>query len=204
MLVDRKINWSSGCYDEIELVYEKASENKVFAALLANLEAKALMEAEESCGMLKIDDKPITREMVLKMSEQNKETVMYYLSKIGLLEFEPSLTEGKITVIFSPYIQSVLGCTMFAVLNLLEKLDGTFDALFPKATLELKIPLGAKNGFANYETLIKLLYPWLSIEEVSIGNASDDFSKSMPQPSEAKTPKSSQEKQGFFRKLFGK
>ena len=29
----------------------------------------ALREAEESCGLLKMGDKPITREMILEMSE---------------------------------------------------------------------------------------------------------------------------------------
>lgn len=110
------------------------------------LEAMALQEAEESCGMLKMGDKPITREMFLEMGEQDKETVMYYLSGAGLQEFVPSMTEGKITVTFTPHIQRVLGCTMFSVLNRLEKLDGAFNVMFPKATLELRVPLGAKKG----------------------------------------------------------
>ncbi len=49
--MEHKIRWYSGCYDEIELVSGKANEN---------------------CGMLKRGNKPITREMFFKLSEQNK------------------------------------------------------------------------------------------------------------------------------------
>lgn len=105
--MERKINWYSGCYDEIELVYDKANENEAIAATLMELETMALQETEKNCGMLKMGDNPITREMFLQMSEQDKETVMYYLSGAGLQEFVPSMTEGKITVTFSPHIQRV-------------------------------------------------------------------------------------------------
>ena len=170
--MERKINWYSGCYDEIELVYDKANENENIAATLMELETMALQEAEESCVMLKIGDTPITREMFHQMSEQDKEMVMYCLSGAGLQEFVPSMTEGKITVTFSPHIQRVLGCTMFSVLNRLEKLDGAFNVMFPKATLELRVPLGAKKGMMKCEMLIMQLYPWLSIMETSTNTVS--------------------------------
>ncbi|MGN0555851.1 MAG: protein kinase, partial [Candidatus Fimenecus sp.] len=150
----------------------KAAENEHIAATLMELETMALQEAEESCGMLKMGDKPITREMFIEMSEQDKETVMYYLSGAGLQEFVPSMTEGKITVTFTPHIQRVLGCTMFSVLNRLEKLDGAFNVMFPKATLELRVPLGAKKGMMKCEMLIMQLYPWLSITETSTNTVS--------------------------------
>lgn len=159
--------------------------------------------------MLKMGDNPITRDMFLQMSEQDKETVMYYLSGAGLQGFVPSMTEGKITVTFSPHIQRVLGCTMFSVLNRLEKLDGAFNVLFPKATLELRVPLGAKKGMMKCEMLIMQLYPWLSITETSTNTVSSTLNV-QPQaetkasvveqkPTEPKT-----EKKGFFAKLFGK
>lgn len=209
--MERKINWYSGCHDEIELVYDKADENENIAAALMELETMALQEAEESCGMLKMGDKPITREMFLKMSEQDKETVMYYLSGAGLQGFIPSMTEGKITVTFTPHIQRVLGCTMFSVLNRLEKLDGAFNVMFPKATLELRVPLGAKKGMIKWEMLIMQLYPWLSITETSTNTVSSTLNV---QPQAQNTPKSQQsvkqpepksiKKKGLFSKLFGK
>ena len=207
--MERKINWYSGCHDEIELVYDKANENESIAATLMELETMALQEAEESCGMLKLGDSPITREMFLQMSEQDKEMVMYYLSGAGLQEFVPSMTEGKITVTFSPHIQRVLGCTMFSVLNRLEKLDGAFNVMFPKATLELRVPLGAKKGMMKCEMLIMQLYPWLSITETSTNTVSSTLN--VQSQAEAKTPVVEQkpaerktEKKGFFAKLFGK
>lgn len=207
--MDRKIKWYSGCHDEIELVYDKAEENASIAAILTELETMALREAEENCGILKMGDKPITREMFLEMSEQDKETVMYYLSAVGLEEFVPSMTEGKITVTFTPHIQRVLGCTMFSVLNRLEKLDGAFNVMFPKATLELRVPLGAKKGMMKCEMLIMQLYPWLSITETSTNTVSSTLNV-QPQ-GESKAPVAEQkpadqktEKKGFFAKLFGK
>lgn len=207
--MERKINWYSGCHDEIELVYDRANENENIAATLMELETMALQEAEENCGMLRMGDNPITREMFLQMSEQDKETVMYYLSGAGLQEFVPSMTEGKITVIFTPHIQRVLGCTMFSVLNRLEKLDGAFNVMFPKATLELRVPLGAKKGMMKCEMLIMQLYPWLSITETSTNTLSSTLNV-QPQ-AETKAPVAEQkpvehktEKKGFFAKLFGK
>ena len=170
--MERKINWYSCCHDEIELVYDKANEDENIAAALMELEAMALREAEESCGMLKMGDKPITREMFLEMSEEDKEIVMYYFSGVGLQEFIPSMTDSKITVTFTPHIQRVLGCTLFSVINRLEKLDGAFNVRFPKATLELRVPLGARKGMMKWEMLIMQLYPWLSITETSTSTVS--------------------------------
>lgn len=180
--MERKINWYSCYHDEIELVYDKAENNENIAALLSDLETMALAEAEKSCGMLKMGDTPITREMYLYMNEQEKEAVMYYLSGVGLQEFVPSMTEGKITVTFSPHIQRVLGCTMFSVLNRLEKLDGTFNVIFPNAALELRVPLGAKKGMVKCELLIMQLYPWLSITETSTNTVSSTLN--IPRPSQ--------------------
>ena len=207
--MERKINWYSGCHDEIELVYDKAKEDETIGASLMDLETMALQEAEESCGMLKMGDKPITREMFLQMSEEDKENVMYYLSGAGLRGFVPSMTDGKITVTFTPHIQSVLGCTMFSVLNRLEKLDGAYNVRFPKATLELKVPLGAKKGMVKCEMLIMQLYPWLSVTETSTNTVSSTLNVQPQAETEAHVvePKPAEhitEKKGFFAKLFGK
>ena len=113
--MERKINWYSGCHDEIELVYDKANEDENIAAALMELEKMALREAEENYGMVKMGDKPITHEMFLEMSEEGKEIVMYYLSNAGLQEFVPSMTEGKITVTFTPHIQQVLGLSLIHI-----------------------------------------------------------------------------------------
>jgi hypothetical protein len=99
---------------------------------------------------------------------------------------------------------------MFSLLNRLEKLDGAFNVMFPKAALELRVPLGAKKGMMKCEMLIMQLYPWLSIIETSTNTVSNTLN--IQPPSEPKVlveeaPKSSQgnaEKKGFFAKLFSK
>lgn len=213
--MERRIHWVSGCHDEIELVYEKAEQNDSIGALLSELEQMALLEAENSCGILSLDGKPVSREMVLGMSERDKEAVMYYLSAAGLDKFNPSLTEPKIIVVFSPRIQMVLGCTMFSLLNRIEKIDGSYNVLgFPKATLELHIPLGGRKGMTKWELLIMQLYPWLSVREVSYNVAADGLleNNAPKEPTVSSQPASnaeaqktpSKEKKGFFSKLFGK
>ena len=213
--MDRKINWITGCHDEIELVYERAEQNESIGVLLSELEQMALTEAEESCGFLSMNGKPITREMVLGMSEHNKETVMYYLSGVGLVEFNPSMSEPIIVVKFSPHIQNVLGCTLFSVLNRIEKIDGAYNVVrFPKATLELQFPLGGRKGILKWEMLIMQLYPWLSVREKSYNVVAD----SLPEDNTLKGSNNTQttntkvqepaitpkEKKGLFSKLFGK
>ena len=212
--MDRKINWITGCHDEIELVYEKAEQNQSIGMLLAELEQMALTEAEESCGLLSMNGKSITRDMVLGMSEQDKETVMYYLSGAGLVEFAPSMTEPKIVVKLSPHIQKVLGCTLFSVLNRIEKIDGAYNVVFPKATLELQLPLGGRKGILKWEMLIMQLYPWLSVSDTSYNVVADgllendglkESNDTQPTNTKVQEPsKSSKEKKSLFSKLFGK
>lgn len=202
--MERKINWYSGCHEEIELVYEKACENEKIAATLMELETMALQEAEENCGILMVGDNSGSRERFRQMTEHEKENVMYHLSGAGLQAFDVSMTEGKITVTFSQHIQSVLGCTMFSVLNRLEKLDGAFNVLFPKATLELRIPLGGKKGMMKCEMLMMQLYPWLSIRETSTNTVSRSLDGQSRAETKAPAAERNAEKKGFFAKFFGK
>ncbi len=173
--MERKIDWISGYNDEIELVYEKGEKNIHIGSLLEELEQMALKEAEESCGFLSMKGKPISREMVLEMTDIQKEIIMYHLSEVGLLEFNPSHDAPKIKVVFSPHIQKVLGCTMFSLLNKLEKIDGSYNELhFPKATLELHFPLGGRSGITKWELLIMQMYPWLSVRDMTYNVIADD------------------------------
>lgn len=208
----RRIEWKSYCHDEIELVYEKAEENENIGIMLSELEQMALREAEENCGLLRLDGQPITKEMFQAMSDNDKEQIMYYLSGVGLEGFNSSITDSVITVTLSSHIQMVLGCTMFSILNRLEKLDGAYNVLHPKATLEIIAPLGGKRGLMRCEMLIMALYPWLSVSERS----SNVVAATMPAPVSAentqknnaqpiKKPAEEQpKKKGFLSKLFGK
>lgn len=209
----RKIHWITGCHDEIELVYEKAEQNEKVGQLLSELEQMALTETEESCGLLSINGEPITREMVLNMSRHDKEVVMHSLARVGLAAFSPSMREPKIVVRFGPHIQSVLGCTMFSLLNRIEKIDGAYNVVrFPKATLELQFPLGGRNGMFKWEILIMQLYPWLSVSETSYNTLSEELPKNDPPEAshtahpqaagDSEPPAPAKEKKHFFSKLF--
>ena len=165
--LERKIEWKSYCYDEIELVYKKVEENENIVPILAELEEMALREAAENCGLLRLGGQPIAKETFQTMSDIEKEQVIYYLSGVGLAGFNSSIKEPVITITLSAHIQMVLGCTMFSILNGLEKLDGAYNTIHPKAILEIVAPLGGKKGLLKCEILIMALYPWLSVTEKS-------------------------------------
>ena len=187
--MERKIRWSSGCFDEIELVYERAEKDKSAAAMLSELETMALSETVNNCGMLKIDGRPLTRERVLALDEYDKEIGIYILAGMGLEEFDPSMDEPVITVTFSPHIQQVLSCTMFSLLNRIEKLDGAYNEVrFPRATLKLQVPLGGKKGLMKWEMLIMTLYPWLSVSETSTNTVAIPAPAPAPAPTPAPAP----------------
>lgn len=48
--MERKIGWRTGCFDEIELVYEKAEKDESIAELLSEIETMALSEAKKIAG----------------------------------------------------------------------------------------------------------------------------------------------------------
>lgn len=198
--MDRKIAWSSGRFDEIELVYEKAEGDTGIGTLMEELETLALSEAHDHCGLLRTEKGPVTAEQFEAMSGSERETVLYLLSGIGLADIALDYKAAKITLKLSPMIQNVMGCTMFSILNRLEKLDGSFSVRCPKATLEIQLPLGGKKGLMKWEMLIMQLYPWLSVHEVSTNEVAQG--REIPAKSdETQTPK---KKKGFFGKLFGK
>ncbi len=211
--MERKIRWMTGCHDEIELVYEKAEANDSIGAVLSELEEMALKEAHDNCGIVVLGGEQMSPEKYEALPGSKKEQVMYYLGKAGLMELTSTLTEPLITVTLSPMIQLCLGCTMFNLLNRLEKLDGAFNARFPKATLRIQAPLGGKKGLMKCEMLIMQLYPWLSVNEVStnqIAFTSVDEILQAAKPEEAKAYEPEpvkderKEKPGFFKRLFGK
>ncbi|MBE5775493.1 MAG: hypothetical protein E7337_16465 [Clostridiales bacterium] len=81
-----------------------------------------------------------------------------------------------ITVMLSPFIQNVMACTFFNLLNWLEKLEGALnekldgrlnERLGGRLTLHLLAPRGGENGLVQWETLILDLYQWLKVKESS-------------------------------------
>jgi hypothetical protein len=163
--MERLIGWDSGVFDEIELVYGKAEGKPELEAPLRELEAAALEEVRRNCRAIRIGGRPLTEEDVDRLSGSEKEQIIATLGNAGLKSFFPSMEEPVITAELSPLIPRVMSCTIFNVLNRLEKLDGSYDTLFPKASLRFRVPLGGRKGLFKGVMLIVMLYPWLSVQE---------------------------------------
>ena len=206
--MNRRIRWESGVLDEIELVYEKAAANPAAESLLSQLEQGALAEARAHCGMVTSKGCPITPAEYDLLPDAVKEALMAALSQAGLAAFSAPLNEAKITVQLSPRFQEVRCCTAFSILNRLEKLDGTYDALHPQAMLELQTPLGGKQGLMAIEALIAMLYPWLKVSETSTNEIAARLV--LPRSAEAKQASASpkvvqqEKKRSILERLFGR
>ena len=186
--MERKIHWNSGCFDEIDLVYDKASKNEATAKILADLETGALAEARAYSDKIIVDGRPATPEQFDAFADSMKEHVMHQLSSMGLACVNSTITDPKITARLTPHIQYVRCCTAFSILNRLEKLDGALNVLHPKVTLEIQAPLGGKQGLVQIEMLIALLYPWVNVTEVSSGEVAANLEQKQSAPQKQPTP----------------
>lgn len=183
--MNRKIKWNSYCFDEIELIYDKASEKDAIGNLLEELEELALKEAEYNCNLAMPQMEKMTKEQFTLISDNEKENLIFALSNIGLESFRADISTAMITVELSPLIPQVLGCTMFSVLNRLEKLDGAFNILAnSECNLQIVVPLGCRKGLAKWEMLIVLLYPWLSVKESPKGQIINEPKKETVVPTD--------------------
>lgn len=204
--MERKLCLLSDYFDEIDLVFEKAKKNETTLSIFLDIEKSALAEAENNCDMFKCDSAAVTKEKFSSLSDNFKSMMIYDLSEIGLRGFSASMEAPEIRVTLSEYSPIVLGCTMFSILNRIEKLDGAYNEIFPKASLVIEEPFGGKKGLVRLEMLVMLLYPWLSVREESINliattaeklSQTSIVNKSIPEKSEGK-------KTSIFNKLFGK
>ena len=173
--MERKIQWDSGCLDEIELVYDRAAENEAAANILSNLEVGALEEAKANYWMVRPQDSSHSAERYDALPGYVKEHTIAALGMEGLTRFYATVTEPEIIVQLSPLVQKLRCCTAFSILNRLEKLDGAINTIFPKVTLKIQAPPGCRRGLAQMEMLIVLIYPWLKVCEVSSCTANGDF-----------------------------
>ncbi|MDO4650691.1 MAG: hypothetical protein Q4B26_18805 [Eubacteriales bacterium] len=166
--MNRMIAWRSRELDEIELVYEKAENNQAIGALLEELESRALEEAKNNVGMLKTGNGDCLKpEQFDGLSATDKETVIKVLGNAGLASLNTDMQNAVIIITLSPLITMVQACTIFNILNRIEKLDGSITILKPKWTLKLQVPLGGKKGLFQWEMMIMQLYPWISVSEES-------------------------------------
>ena len=168
MAMKRRIAWRTCALDEIELVYEKAEENTAIVDQLEQLELQALNEAKANIGMFPSDDhKILLPEQFDALSDNDKEILIMLTGNKGLSGLQTDMETAAIKIRLSSLITRVQACTIFSILNTLEKLDGAINVLIPKWTLELYVPLGGRKGLSQWELLIMQLYPWLSIRELS-------------------------------------
>ena len=214
--MERLINWTSGALDEIELVYEKAEQaDETARDIVQKMEQTALSEAHACCPLLRRGGAALSPEQFDRMDESEREQVIAALGNLGLAGLNTDLKEKKIVVRLSPYIQELLACAMFQLLNRLEKLDGAINCICPEMILELQAPLGGRKGLMQYEMLIGILYPWLKVHEVSSnelaaklplgGPAEQGEQKPEPaQKREKKPQEASGRKKGILERLFGK
>ena len=164
----RRIAWGACALDEIELVYEKAEENTAIVDQLEQLELQALNVAKANIDMFPSDDhKILLPEQFDALSDNDKEILIMLTGNKGLSGLQTDMETAAIKIRLSSLIPRVQACTIFSILNTLEKLDGAINVLIPKWTLELYIPLGGRKGLSQWELLIMQLYPWLSIRELS-------------------------------------
>ena len=121
--MNRKIEWRSMELDEIALVYEKAEKNHTIETLLEQLETQALEEAKTNMGMRKTDTGNVLKpEQFERLSDTDKETAIKVLGNAGLSAWNTDLQTATIISTLSPIITSVQACTVFNILNRIEKL----------------------------------------------------------------------------------
>lgn len=118
--MNRRISWSSGCFDEIELVYSKAAEDETASRILEDLELGALAEAKAHCAMVRIQKRSCTPEQYDILPLSVKEHLIGMLSETGLADINAQVSNPKITMRLSPRIQQLRCCTAFTILNRLE------------------------------------------------------------------------------------
>lgn len=166
--MNRRISWDSCELEEIELVYEKAEADNDIGNLMEQLETLALSEAKANIGMLKTrNGDSLSPNQFDSLSDTDKETIVKVLGDIGLAAMNTDIQNAVIIMKLSPLFPVVQGCTIFNILNRIENLDGSINILKPKWRLNLYVPLGGRKGLLQWEMMIMLLYPWLSISEES-------------------------------------
>ena len=171
--MERKIAWVTGCYEAMELVYQKAEADEEIAALLQKLEERALRELGEQCviGRVKKNGQALTKEWYEGASDADREGLLRAFGGNVLRNFHVDLFPPKCTATFSPLFPQLIGCVMFDVINRLEKLDGAIQIVSGDDAVELELqePEGEKEAMEEILVLLQKLYPWLNIRETSTG-----------------------------------
>ncbi len=173
----RLLEWESGLYDEMPLIYEKAGGDDEIGGLLEKLEQAALSEAQEACldgGIFaKMVGATLSPDEFNELASKDKEAAIKMLAGNGFDKISRNDEEKILYIKLKPAINKSKACSVFEILNRLEKLDGIINTNNQKWELELQIPLGGRNNFVQWEILIMRLYPWISIREISTDETVD-------------------------------
>lgn len=193
--------------------------------MLEQLEETALTQARECCDILQIGGKNVTAEEFDAFSDWDKEAVIGAMARAGLSSIYADIGAFTITVRFSHLIARVMACTIFDVLNRLEKIDGGFSLLGEKKwTMVMEVPIGGKKGLFQWEMLILKMHPWISSvketstnETAAVPGSQIDKAPAAPAATNvpaakepaanepaAKEPQETVKKSSFFKRLFGK
>ena len=195
-------------YQELELVFQKGETNDTIKQMLSELTKNAYEEAKNFCPYLKYKGKTLSPDEFEQLQAIEKAEIIRDLGEnLGLKQFNTmeSLT-GKMQIELSRYLPYVLSCTMFSILNRIENLDGAINAAIPKVEITILVPLGGKKGLAKCEMLLVLLYPWITIHELSSNETAVTLAPiSTPQQGSSSIKKEEkQPKKSFWKNLFKK
>lgn len=155
-------------FDKIDSIFEKASNKEVSMKILHELQGEAFDEAKTNCHLFRKHGIPYSSEEFDILPEEEKNHMIYALSDVGLSEFELNSKEGKMKAVLSPCFRPIYACTMFSVLNRLQKLDGIIDEVHEKVEFDIHVPKYGKDCFIHFLTLLVLLYPWLETKLVDV------------------------------------
>lgn len=155
-------------FDKIDFIFEKANNKEVSMRLLDELQSEAFIEAKTNCHLFRTNGKSYSHRQFDFLSEAEKNFMIYALSDIGLSGFELNSKEGTMKAVLSPCFRPIFACTMFSILNRLQKLDGVIDLVHDKVKFDIHVPKYGKDCFVHFLTLLVLLYPWVETRLVDV------------------------------------
>lgn len=193
--MNRRITWASKELHDIERVYQKAEKTPDVAALLELLEQQALTEAQHNCAMLQLGNgASLSPELFGQLTPTDIETLIKTLGvSAGLHKCVDDAKNSVIDAVLAPLFSRVQACTVFVLLDRLATIEWMIltalsvrdhqehTVVDERFNLNLRIPTGGEAGMAQWETLISLLFPWITVHEVPSDETAEDRYGAVPQ-----------------------
>lgn len=181
--MDRRLFWTSGVLNEVNLAYRKAEGDYSLERMLESMEIQALTEAETACGQggflaAKIG-KILSPQQFNALSQKDKETAIVLLGKSGLVGYS---RDDKIYVSLSPAISRSSACTFFVIFSMLEKLSKAVLAIKPVWEIKFNAPAENKRDYIQWETLLTKLYPWITSAQEAFSRPAVDLPLQSAEP----------------------